>query len=118
MTDKYLFPYEDWWDEGQIKIVEDRSRVWTKRRFTSTAGFWIIQKGYRILRKMSQHDQLPPGAIIDHTAWDHEHCILCMSKISEIVDDHNEGFTDGKEWICPDCYEKHILPREMNNSTK
>jgi hypothetical protein len=41
-----------------------------------------------------------------------------MSRISEYIDDHNEGFTDGKEWICPDCYEKYILPREMNNSIK
>ena len=118
MTDKYLFPYEDWWYKDLIEIVEDRSRVWTQRRFTSTAGFLIIQDGYRILRKMSQQYQLPPGTIIDDTAWDHEHCTLCMSRISEYVDDHNEGFTDGMEWICPDCYEKHILPREMNNSTK
>jgi hypothetical protein len=118
MTDKYLFPIEDWWDERQIEIVEDQSRVWIKRRFSSTAGFWTIQDGLRILRKLSQHDQLPPGAIIDDTAWDHEHCALCMSKISEFVHDHNEGFFDGKEWICPDCYEKHILPRKMNISTK
>ena len=25
--------------------------------------------------------------------------------------DINEGFTDGNDWMCPDCYNKYIIPR-------
>ena len=84
-------------------------------KFNSTSGFWIIQDGQRILGKMSEHEQLPSDATLDNTAWDHEHCSLCWNTISECADNFNEGYTDGKEWICPDCYKKYILPREMNS---
>ncbi len=105
-------PYESWWADGEIELVEDRTRAWTLTKYKAADGYWIVEDGYRMLGKVTPGRELPPGAVIQENAWDHEHCALCWGKISEYENDSPEGYTDGKHWICPPCYEKHILPRE------
>ena len=72
----------------------------------------------KILGRVADHDRLPEGAVLDENAWDHEHCELCMRKISEYPKDQHEGYTDGKNWLCINCYLTYIVPREgdQNNS--
>ena len=41
---------------------------------------------------------------------DHEHCELCFETISDKEGYQHEGYTDGKEWLCIDCYNKYIAP--------
>ena len=39
--------------------------------------------------------------------WDHQHCAFCWAKIAERgVGDFCEGYTNGKRWVCPDCFRK------------
>jgi hypothetical protein len=59
---------------------------------------------------MTNNEELPSDAIIDKTAWDHEHCVLCTKKISELESTEQEGYTDGKAWLCLECYDKYIAP--------
>jgi hypothetical protein len=112
MTDDSSFIIEDWWTDSQIKLVKDFSRIWLKKPFKSTSGFWThIDEGW-LLGKTSQHDQLPPDAITDDTAWDHQHCELCFETISDHGDYQHEGYTDGNEWLCANCYNKYLAPRQ------
>ena len=111
MNDSYQI--EEWWTDLQIELVKDSSRNWYKNRFRRTTGFWILrQDGSKLLSKISIDEELPKDAIIDNTAWDHEHCELCFDKISESVGNQQEGYTDGNSWLCIDCYNKYLLPRK------
>ena len=109
MDDKNSLPYEDWWMDDQKELVDDTSIVWQKKRFKPVAGFWLTENGKRILSKISEHEILPPNAIIDNKAWDHEHCSLCWKKISEYPVDDHEGYTNEKDWLCIECYNKYIV---------
>ena len=91
---------EEWWTNDRINIVQDRSIVWTKKRFETVAGIWIpIDGGGRILRKAEKREEIPEGATLDIAAWDHEHCMLCWQTISEHPSYQQEGYTDGEKWL-------------------
>jgi hypothetical protein len=40
--------------------------------------------------------------------WTTDHCAICRWALFESKDDplHNEGYTNGREWVCTECYEK------------
>jgi len=101
---------ENWWTLSQIELVKDTSRVWVKKTFKTTSGFWTEIDGGKLLGKTSNNEAIPPGAIADNTAWDHEHCELCFETISDKEGYQPEGYTDGKEWLCTDCYNKYLAP--------
>jgi hypothetical protein len=106
---------EDWWVPFQIELVKDDSIIWVKQRFTSGPGFWIKVDGGKLLGKVSENKPIPPDASIDNDAWDHEHCELCWEKISSYEGDQEEGYTNGKEWLCVACYDKYIVPRRKHS---
>ena len=108
MTEKKSYIIEDWWTDSQIEIVKDFSRIWQKKRFKVVPGFRILKDGTKVLGKVSEHEHLPEGAVLDDTAWDHEHCELCRATISEYLVHQQEGYTDGKGWLCIECHEKYI----------
>jgi len=103
---------EEWWSDDQWELVEDLSRYWVKARFVTTPGIWISMNGGRMLRKLQKDEDLPEGAALDANAWDHEHCRLCWQKISENPTDQQEGYRDGDDWLCVECYNKYISPQE------
>ena len=101
-------PGEEWWTDDQKALVEDVSSVWTRKKFEKVPGIWINMDGGRILRKLSKDEEMPSDAIVDDTARDHEHCALCWQTISEYPSDQPEGYTDGDNWLCLECYHKYI----------
>ena len=56
------------------------------------------------------------GWLIREGAWDHEHCALCNVHIDA---GSPQGYIDPKEnWLCPDCYERYALPRDLSFVTE
>jgi hypothetical protein len=48
------------------------------------------------------------------SGWDHEHCMLCMTKIAQLPDSEPDGYSnqDGSQWLCLACYERYIFPSQ------
>jgi hypothetical protein len=67
-----------------------------------------------------QYQRTPTGQIISDVpeiipaGWDHEHCMLCMTTISELPDCQCEGYNNEEEnlWLCVACYERYISPSQ------
>jgi hypothetical protein len=110
MNDRKSYTVEEWWTNSQIELVKDSSRTWQKKRFTVVPGFWTLVNGMKVLSKLSQEKHLLEGEVPDNTAWEHEHCELCWTKISENENDQQEGYTDEEEWVCIQCYARYIAP--------
>jgi hypothetical protein len=109
MNENNLHPPEDWWSDDQKALVWNTSPIWKRQKFQSTAGVWIpLNGGGRLLRKFSKDDQIPEGAVLDNSAWDHENCALCWQKISEYPTDQHDGYINGESWLCEGCYDKYI----------
>lgn len=116
MNENKPHPPEDWWREDQKALVADVSAIWVRQTFRNTPGVWTSIDGGRLLSKLSKDEQIPEGAILDNSAWDHEHCELCMETISEYPGYQHEGYTDGKNWLCEECYNKYIGGAGKNDS--
>jgi hypothetical protein len=41
--------------------------------------------------------------------WKKDHCFICHWELSESQDEHGTGYTNGREWLCTECYEKFLL---------
>jgi hypothetical protein len=102
---------EDWWTPSQIELVNDTPRIWKKQSFHSIPGYWLPSENGKSLSKLLPGGELPEGAILDPTAWDHEHCELCWATITEQGGDLQEGYTDGKDWLCVPCYQHYLEPK-------
>lgn len=100
---------ENWWVPCQKKLVEDESIVWKRKIFKNADGYWIKVTEGKLLTKISDKKELPPGAIVEKNAWNHEHCSLCWKIISEELNDAHEGYTEGNDWLCEECYKKYIV---------
>jgi len=41
--------------------------------------------------------------------WDRDHCFVCRWVLTTSAEaEHNTGYTNGREWLCTECYEKFI----------
>jgi Clp amino terminal domain, pathogenicity island component len=41
--------------------------------------------------------------------WKADHCLICDWELSESEDDaHNTGYTNGRDWLCTECFEKFL----------
>jgi len=100
---------DEWMVPWQKKLVEDKSIVWERKTFKKADGFWIEKTGKRMLGKISNITNVPADAKIEKDAWGHEHCGLCWANISEELNDKHEGYTDGNDWLCTDCYNNYIV---------
>lgn len=41
--------------------------------------------------------------------WKRDHCVVCRWELTESNDsDHSTGYTNGRDWVCVECYEKFV----------
>jgi hypothetical protein len=38
--------------------------------------------------------------------WKKDHCFVCRWELFEADDEHGQGYTNGHEWLCAECYGK------------
>jgi hypothetical protein len=38
--------------------------------------------------------------------WKKEHCFICRWELHESDDEHGTGYTNGRNWLCMECYER------------
>jgi hypothetical protein len=38
--------------------------------------------------------------------WKRDHCVICQWELCESEDDHGSGYTNGRDWVCLECYER------------
>ena len=38
--------------------------------------------------------------------WKKDHCTICCWELFESQDDHGTGYTNGRDWLCMECYDK------------
>ena len=115
LSKQKAYPVLDgYWGE-RAELVLDENRKWNKIYFKSTDANKF--KLDRVTGWQEIGQELPEGAEYIGTiknGWDHEHCYLCMQKISE-SEENNYGFVDDeKNWICKKCYSEYIQNRSLN----
>ena len=59
----------------------------------------------------------PEKAEVVRGGWDHDHCQICFWTLRETEDaESGAGYTDGDLWLCTECYEKLVSPRQRGQA--
>ncbi|MDY6856814.1 MAG: hypothetical protein SWO11_19330, partial [Thermodesulfobacteriota bacterium] len=97
------------WTPNQLALAQDDSHEWHKRTFTPKDMITFkLEDGGVIARAIEEGDDTTQNNIVKDS-WDHEHCELCWETISSYEGYQNVAYTDGKNWLCQNCYERYIL---------
>lgn len=49
--------------------------------------------------------------------WKKDHCVICRWELSESNDEHGLGYTNGRDWLCTECYERFVSQRDFFSSS-
>lgn len=107
LTAKSVYYFISWWQPYQLEVAQDTNRTWRKQTFESKDMLARVGDGCHFGHQVVEGEPLE-GELVKG-GWDHEHCLLCWKKISPNKEEElNEGYTDGKEWLCQACYELYV----------
>ena len=99
---------QPWWTLEQLDIVRDSRRTWTEVQFRPELAVKVESTDFVMLRKVrAADDSAAPGALVEG-GWDHEHCTLCWTKISERPEAGLAYWSDD-DWLCRECYERFFV---------
>ncbi len=97
-----------WWSADQLELAQDSSRRWQRQKFVPQDAVKLQIEGRTVFRRVRVEENVNEETLIAG-GWEHEHCCLCWKTISLREGHENEGYTDGEEWLCKDCYEKYLV---------
>ncbi len=98
------------WDGSYVQAQVDQLRkfAWRKRSW-EPLDILVEIEGGRIFFDVGRNDDL--GFKLVTGGWPRDFCSLCQWELN--VDggpEHAAGYTNGREWLCTECYEKLLGP--------
>jgi hypothetical protein len=92
----------------QAQLVELRKFVWRKRQWEPLDILVEISSG-RFFFDVRRKDDL--GFKLMAGGWPRDFCSLCHWELkADGGPEHAAGYTNGREWLCTECYEKFLEP--------
>jgi hypothetical protein len=78
-----------------------QKQAWTARDIAVHRGSGQITFDLSLVKGSQDYDIVTAG-------WKKDHCSVCRWELFESTDDvtHGSGYTNGREWLCTECYEK------------
>jgi ATP-dependent Clp protease ATP-binding subunit ClpA len=84
---------------------------WEKRRWVSRDA--LVQRSNRKLHLYSGQSYDPEKFELVKGEWNEDHCAICWWKLCESDSpEHGEGLTNGQDWLCTECYERFLNPKQ------
>ncbi len=109
LTTSSRFQFISWWRPDQLKLAQDTAQHWYKRPFTSQDMVLVNVLGKQMGRRVMAEETFVNKEVLVKDGWEHEHCFLCWETISAHEENSNEGYTNGKDWLCETCYVTYIV---------
>ncbi|HYM77736.1 MAG TPA: Clp protease N-terminal domain-containing protein [Candidatus Dormibacteraeota bacterium] len=50
--------------------------------------------------------------------WKKDHCFVCRWELFEAEDEHGTGYTNGRTWLCMECYERFVQRPDFFSSSQ
>jgi hypothetical protein len=50
--------------------------------------------------------------------WTKDHCFVCRWELFEAEDEHGTGYTNGRTWLCLECYERFVQRPDFFSSSQ
>ena len=100
------------WDKSYIEaqLVELWKFAWRKCQWKRLDVLVEISSG-RIFFDLTRKDDL--GFKLVQGGWARDFCSLCHWELNaDGGPEHGAGYTNGREWLCTECYDKFLGPGE------
>ena len=104
------------WDLSYVQALsaELRKFAWRKRPWNALDTMVEVDSG-RIFFDLTLKDD--PNFKLAAGGWPREFCSVCHWELStDGGPEHADGYTNGREWVCSECYEKVIGPADQKLS--
>jgi len=101
------------WNADYVREAVNRCRAynwyWHKAAWMPR-DIAIDRKTGRFSFDLSLAEDSPNFALVNG-GWKKDHCVICRWELFKSNDDlqHGTGYTNGREWLCMECYEKFLL---------
>ncbi len=101
------------WTANTIRQLSERLQKfhWEKRRWVPRDG--LVQRADRKLHFYSGQSYDPEKFELVKGEWSEDRCAICWWGLCESDSlEHGEGFTNGQDWLCTECYERFLNPNQ------
>jgi len=84
---------------------------WEKRRWVPRDA--LVQRSNRKIHLYSGQSYDPEKFELVKGEWSEDHCVICWWQLcaSDSIE-HGEGYTNGQDWLCSECYERFLSPNQ------
>ena len=109
----------DPWKRADIAdaVVACRGAEWTRQRWHPRPALVHRSGGGMSLYGGQRYDSAKVDLVPD--GWTHDHCEVCWWELFESDDaTHGIGYTDGRTWLCTECYERFVSPEVVPRRTE
>ena len=99
------------WSASSIREYSEYYRKfhWEKRRWTPRDA--LAQRADRTLYLYSGQAYDAEQVELIKGGWSEDHCAICWWKLYESDSpEHGEGYTNGQDWLCTECFERFVSP--------
>ena len=107
----YVEIHGELWSAGSVREFSEYYRKfhWEKRRWTPRDA--LVQRADRTLYLYSGQAYDTEQVELIKGGWSEDHCAICWWKLHESDSpEHGEGYTNGQDWLCTECFEKFVSP--------
>ncbi|HEY7099726.1 MAG TPA: Clp protease N-terminal domain-containing protein [Terriglobales bacterium] len=97
-------------------VAECRRFVWQKKNFA--APDVVLRRSDGTISFDMSLAQDPTTYEILKGGWQETECMVCHWSLDESEDhEHNTGYTNGRNWLCTECYDKFMKPPDQPSPT-
>ena len=92
-------------------IARFRGSAWTLKAWQASPALFAKDGGPSTKFHGQSFDAAKYELIED--GWSHDHCPFCWVTICDdpVPEYVSEAYTNGYDWVCPDCYAKYLEPK-------
>ncbi len=110
-AEDYVEIHGELWSASSIREYSEYYRKfhWEKRRWTPRDA--LAQRADRTVYLYSGQAYDAEQVELIKGGWSEDHCAICWWKLCESDSpDHGEGYTNGQDWLCTECFERFVSP--------
>jgi hypothetical protein len=114
----YVEIHGELWSATSIRELSEYYRKfhWEKRRWTPRDA--LAQRSDKTLYLYSGQACDPEQVELIKGGWSEDHCAICWWKLYESESaEHGEGYTNGQDWMCTECYERFVNPQNPSHAS-
>jgi hypothetical protein len=107
----YVEIHGELWSAGSIRELSQYywRFHWEKRRWIPRDA--LVQRSNRKLHLYTGQPYDPKKFELVKGEWSEDHCAICWWGLCESGSaKHSEGYTNGQDWLCTECYERFLSP--------